>query len=38
MGKIVMVRFFFLSDIFRQQDTPVIYHVLCFAITDNDRL
>ena len=30
--------FLFLSGIFRQEDTPVVYHVLCFAVTDNNRL
>ena len=30
--------FLFLSGIFRQEDTPVVHHVLCFAITDNNRL
>ena len=29
---------FFLSGIFRQEDTPVVYRVLCFAITDNNRI
>ena len=30
--------FLFFLGIYRQEDIPVVYHVLCFAITDNNRL